>query len=45
VNRLAILLTSGTGAPRTMFVEMCPVDRRMIYFDNHKLKQNFQDSL
>jgi len=45
VNRLAILLTSATDAPGTMFVEMCPVDRRMIYFDNHKLKRNFQDSL
>jgi hypothetical protein len=21
------------------------VDRRMMYFDNHKLKRNFQDSL
>jgi hypothetical protein len=45
VNRLAILLASGTGLPRTMFVEMCLVDRRMMYFDNHKLKRNFQDSL
>jgi hypothetical protein len=45
VNRLAILLTSGTGAPRTMLVEMCLVDRRVMHFDNHKLKGNFQDSL
>jgi len=45
VNRLAIPLTSGTGAPRTRFGETCLVDRRMMYFDNHKLKRNFQDSL
>jgi hypothetical protein len=45
VNRLAILLTGGTGAPRTMLVELCLVGHRMMYFDNHKLKRNFQDSL
>jgi len=28
-----------------MFVETCLVDRRMMYFDNHKLKRNFQDIL
>ena len=33
------------GIAHPVVVRCALLDRRMMYFDNHKLKRNFQDSL